>query len=442
VASVLAAGGRSSTSAVPPGGFASPPPAASVAAASSTYVPPVVVAEEQIRLVDGDIPASSLGAFISRGIQVTLESTRTGSSASEARGSNAGGDYLKKELHALKYAGHSFSLMTYAPRTFEQLRQNYGITNASFVESLVKVPPRGGSVGDGKSGMLFYFSVDNKFVLKTVKKEELHFFRYMLDKYTNHMCEQQRHSLLPRFFALVKIKYHLRNPDGSAGAEKTFRLVVMNNLFDVPKSIHIQHRFDLKGSTRNRYIPPDKAVPGRVLLDLNWSEQGMKLHLGPQQKALFIAQVKADAAFLRAVDVMDHSLLLGVAEDSDASFEEVSHKTELDPGMSVDARALANPLQLDRTHPNSGGLASAWQVHRGGVRAFDAGVGGPGARGPSTPRREIYYFGIIDILQKFDTKKKLESAYKSIRFNKASISAIESKGYNERFIAYLDQISC
>jgi hypothetical protein len=69
-------------------------------------------------------------------------------------------------------------------------------------------------------------------------------------------------------------------------------------------------------------------------------------------------------------------------------------------------------------------------MHRGGVRAFDAGVGGPGARGPSTPRREIFYFGIIDILQKFDTKKKLESAYKSIRFNKASISAIASKGYN------------
>ncbi len=41
----------------------------------------------------------------------------------------------------------------------------------------------------------------------------------------------------------------------------------------------------------------------------------------------------------------------------------------------------------------------------------------------------------------FDTKKKLESAYKVIRFNKASVSAIESKGYNERFANYMDEIS-
>jgi len=440
VASVLAAGTTTRAS------FAGAPGASGVSAAAAASAPasvPVVpVREEIIRLVDGDIPASSLGAFISRGIQVTIESTRTGSSASEARGSNAGGDYLKKELHALMYSGHSFSLMTYAPRTFERVRTHYGISNESFIRSLVTTPPQGGAVGEGKSGMLFYFSVDRKFVLKTVKKEELHFFRYMLKQYTEHMTELQPHSLLPRFFALVKIKYNLKNPDGSAGAEKTFRLVVMNNLFDCGPGINITQRFDLKGSTRNRHIPPEKQTPGRVLLDLNWNEQGLKLCLGPQQKALFLAQVKADAAFLRAQDVMDHSLLLGIHEDDDAQFEQVAGQTELDAGMGVDAGLLAGPLLPDSMHPRDGGLVTAWQQHRGGVRAFDAGTGGPGARTASTPRREVYYCGIIDILQRFDAKKKLESAYKSIRFNKASISAIESKAYNERFVAYLDQISC
>ena len=34
-----------------------------------------------------------------------------------------------------------------------------------------------------------------------------------------------------------------------------------------------------------------------------------------------------------------------------------------------------------------------------------------------------------------------QSAYKVIRFNKASVSAIESKGYNARFVKYMDSVS-
>ena len=52
----------------------------------------------------------------------------------------------------------------------------------------------------------------------------------------------------------------------------------------------------------------------------------------------------------------------------------------------------------------------------------------------------MYFLGIIDILQEFNTQKALESAYKTILFNKNAVSAIESKGYNDRFVAYMQQI--
>jgi len=275
-------------------------------------------------------------------------------------------------------------------------------------------------------------------VLKTVKKEELHFFRHILQKYVKHMTVSQRHSLLPRFYALLKLKYTVRSAGavaggatgsptsgggsggggdgavtggggGSRGPERIFRLVVMNNLFDIPRGMSIHHRFDLKGSTRNRHIPPAQATPGRVLLDLNWNEQGLKLRLGPQQKALFMQQLKHDCSFLRSVDVMDHSLLLGIAEEDDPAAPLAAAAGPAVAFASVDAAKLASPLAPDYKHGSSDGLLStAWQCALGGVRAFDGGEGGPGNRGPPRPRSEIYFMGIIDILQRFDAKKKLE----------------------------------
>eukprot|EP00939_MAST-03C_sp_MAST-3C-sp1_P001535 g1535.t1 len=47
------------------------------------------------------------------------------------------------------------------------------------------------------------------------------------------------------------------------------------------------------------------------------------------------------------------------------------------------------------------------------------------------------FFGVIDVLQSFDTKKRVESMYKSIAYNGSEISAIESSAYGERFIGYV-----
>jgi 1-phosphatidylinositol-4-phosphate 5-kinase len=45
---------------------------------------------------------------------------------------------------------------------------------------------------------------------------------------------------------------------------------------------------------------------------------------------------------------------------------------------------------------------------------------------------------VIDILQEFDLRKKVESAVKGIRYNKRVISAVESSAYAERMIKFLE----
>lgn len=52
----------------------------------------------------------------------------------------------------------------------------------------------------------------------------------------------------------------------------------------------------------------------------------------------------------------------------------------------------------------------------------------------------VLYMGIIDILQEYNVKKKVEHAYKSLKFDPLSISVVEPKLYAKRFINFLQKI--
>lgn len=52
----------------------------------------------------------------------------------------------------------------------------------------------------------------------------------------------------------------------------------------------------------------------------------------------------------------------------------------------------------------------------------------------------VLYLGVIDILQAYTLKKKLEHAYKSFYFDPQTISAIEPKLYSKRFISFLKKV--
>lgn len=51
----------------------------------------------------------------------------------------------------------------------------------------------------------------------------------------------------------------------------------------------------------------------------------------------------------------------------------------------------------------------------------------------------VLYLGIIDILQEYNLKKKIEHAYKSLKFDPMTISAVAPKIYSKRFINFLSE---
>ncbi|EFJ44342.1 hypothetical protein VOLCADRAFT_106487 [Volvox carteri f. nagariensis] len=216
-----------------------------------------------------------------------------------------------------------FKWKDYSPRVFRNLRNMYGIADADYMLSL------GGSSAlwqlnsPGKSGCMFFLSDDERFLVKTMRKTEIRTLIDMLPEYYKYM-ESQPDNLVIRFFGVHGVKQvHGR----------TVRFVVMHNMFNTDLQIH--KKFDLKGSTDGRTTGPrvDPYDPKTIFKDLDLDLQFL---LDPSSYDRVIRQITSDAEFLRKVDVMDYSLLLGIhfcsrmrtpAQDNDSSITN-QHPTE------------------------------------------------------------------------------------------------------------------
>lgn len=121
-------------------------------------------------------------------------------------------------------------------------------------------------------------------------------------------------------------------------------------------------------------------------------------------------------------------------EDEDESLYETEEDTDTD---AEDHAARAHPQ--GRENPSmrpEGDAPEAMRAPRltrrrdGGVRSRQASgeVGG-----------EVYFMGIIDILQQYNLKKRTETSLRSVVADPKLISAVDPKFYGERFLAFIDE---
>ena len=84
----------------------------------------------------------------------------------------------------------------YAPDVFSFLRQKDGFTNKTLRQSLdpdrnkEKVFKAGES--QGKSGSFFFFSQDQKFIIKTMTESDFTAFMRLFRSYFRHICSTSR----------------------------------------------------------------------------------------------------------------------------------------------------------------------------------------------------------------------------------------------------------
>ncbi|QWU90269.1 hypothetical protein CA3LBN_004630 [Candidozyma haemuli] len=316
---------------------------------------------------------------------------------------------------------YDFKFKDYCPEVFRDLRSLFGVDPADYLISITGKYILSELGSPGKSGSFFYYSRDFRFIIKTIHHSEHKQLRRILKDYYHHV-KSNPNTLISQFYGLHRLKVR--------GSIKKVHFIVMNNLFPPHRDIHT--KYDLKGSTWGRYtkIPLDKEglldSSHTTLKDLNWLEQKEKIMFGPKKRRIFLEQLRADVQFLKNINAMDYSLLLGIHDVQKGNSTTITNLSVFDPkSNSKNDLIKTNPRDIDReadlpARNFPGRSKYIFYGHDGGIR---------GTNEENEPTRVIYYLGIIDCLTHYSIRKKLETLFRSVGQNRSTISAVPAKEY-------------
>ncbi|XP_031569285.1 phosphatidylinositol 4-phosphate 5-kinase type-1 gamma-like, partial [Actinia tenebrosa] len=315
-----------------------------------------------------------------------------------------------------------FKFKSFAPVAFRFFRDLFSMKPDDFMMSLCNEGLLELS-NPGASGSLFYVTNDNQFIIKTVDHKEADFLQKLLPGYYLNL-NQNKKTLLPKFFGLFCYQC----------GGKNIRLVIMNNLLPTVYKFH--WKYDLKGSSyKRRASKTERAKATPTLKDLDFlSDHPEGIFLEPDTYNSLVKTIQRDCRVLESFKIMDYSLLLAIHNLDEAQRERHQDGTLTPSGhMAADRQTTSLDLDnitiehkendqleapdtaaLQRSKSLKGreGFNTVWEaitVKETGERPF-GGIPARNAKG----ERLLLFIGIIDILQSYRLKKKLEHGWKSI----------------------------
>ncbi|CAH0479628.1 unnamed protein product [Peronospora belbahrii] len=360
----------------------------------------------------------------------------------------------------------------FAPHVFRRLREEAKVSSASYRNSLQQTTKE--RVSEGKSGAFFYFTEDRKYVVKTLTNEELKFLLSILPRYYTFM-KRFPDTFMTRFYGCHGLTMY----------GKTVFFVVMQSVFATSLPIH--ERFDLKGSWVGRlegrkptgtiaickFCNVEYTVGGshdqrcnvrgegnmnhqydQVGKDLNWNRHMALPYVTARAVAI---QLTTDSEFLCSINCIDYSLLVGIHH---RSFN-VSHYSSGDcdsPAFIHHDNCCSMTSQFHVSNRNgrsnsSESHSSSFTRNRsssGGIpnsRGCNCSSGTNGAKKPlhylahegmsvdEVHGPGLYYLGLIDILQQWNFRKRVEyfiRVYLLLQ-DRHGISVANPRQYADRF---------
>ncbi|EAR85121.2 SecY subunit containing preprotein translocase (macronuclear) [Tetrahymena thermophila SB210] len=316
-------------------------------------------------------------------------------------------------------------MRVYAPTVFHSLQQseinlilnqedtdpykqkhNIDIENSFNIQlNMTQIKNASGSDG-GKSGQFFFFSHDNKFLLKTCTEQELRILIERLPSYFRYLKANPR-SLIAKIFGVYSFE---------GLNEKPIHLLLMKNIAACTKQF-IERTYDLKGSTFDRQVLPktkkesesfSRALNRMILKDLDFISLEKKIYISLENRFQVYNQLKRDSEFLKSCGWIDYSLIVF----------KINRKRHTEWKESNQVAYLEEEEDFDDQ------ISHYYQFE-------------------STEQSGIYYhIGIIDYLQLYDIQKVLEKwAKRIIHFSpRLDTSSQDPETYSKRFINFMKQI--
>ncbi|KAG8201176.1 hypothetical protein JTE90_028832 [Oedothorax gibbosus] len=337
-----------------------------------------------------------------------------------------------------------FKFRAYAPVAFRYFRDLFGIQPDDFLLSLCNYPMIQ-LTNPGASGSIFYVTDDDNFIIKTVDHKEAEFLQKLLPGYYMNINQNPR-TLLPKFFGLYC--YQCSN--------KNVRLVVMNNL--LPSFIKLHEKYDLKGSTYKRKASKhERKKTSPTYKDLDYLERHPEgILLEPETYNALIKTIQRDCRVLESFKIMDYSLLVAIHNLDIAKREKEERRKEAANGKVSDDSESVSPVQVTSGKGDTS-LVRSKSINRQRLAAFstamesihadvevlendedDVPPGGIPAKN-SKGEQLLLFLGIIDILQSFRFKKKLEHTLKSIVHDGDTVSVHKPSFYAHRFLDFMSK---
>ncbi|XP_071653788.1 phosphatidylinositol 4-phosphate 5-kinase type-1 alpha isoform X7 [Temnothorax longispinosus] len=339
-----------------------------------------------------------------------------------------------------------FKFKNYAPIAFRYFRDLFGIQPDDFLMSMCSAPLRELS-NPGASGSIFYLTDDDEFIIKTVQHKEGEFLQTLLPGYYMNLNQNPR-TLLPKFFGLYCYRCNSKN----------VRLVAMNNL--LPSSVKLHQKYDLKGSTYKRKASKgERSKSSPTYKDLDFIEHHPEgIFLEADTYGALVKTIQRDCRVLESFKIMDYSLLVGIhnldqaakekaqeqrlSASADEEIDETGGESDgfiqserekqredrigaaaLNRSRSINRqRLVAHSTAMESIQAESEPIDEEDDVPSGGIPARNA-------RG----ERLLLFLGVIDILQSYRLKKKLEHTWKSMIHDGDTVSVHRPGFYAQRF---------
>ncbi|XP_057793489.1 putative 1-phosphatidylinositol-3-phosphate 5-kinase FAB1D isoform X2 [Salvia miltiorrhiza] len=206
-----------------------------------------------------------------------------------------------------KYPGkRKYSVVCVYASQFRQLRDRCCPSEVNYIASLSRC--RNWDAKGGKSKSFFAKTLDDRFIIKEIKRTEFESFMKFAPNYFDYMTEcyeKGNQTCLAKILGIYQVVMRATK----YGKETRHDLLVMENL---SFGRQISKQYDLKGALHARLTAGNGAED--VLLDQNFvNDMNISpLYVSRKSKRNLQRAVYNDTNFLNSINVMDYSLLVGV----------------------------------------------------------------------------------------------------------------------------------
>lgn len=221
------------------------------------------------------------------------------------------------EIHACDQKSYmidrEINVVEYAPDVFARLRAWDHYDNTSLSDSLdptieanVHKIFKAGE-GMGKSGSFFFFSHDDRFLIKSMTLDDFQSFMKLFPYYFDHMSYYED-SLIARIYGIYRVDMDEMAP---------VYLLLMGNTKRIDNS-YVKKIYDLKGSLDKRVVKGNEASfkNTECLKDiniLNLKEKEVLVKFSPKQRRHIMTKIAQGVGLLSQFNLMDYSLLFCVS---------------------------------------------------------------------------------------------------------------------------------